>query len=152
MRQSNADKAIATHGRRELLLAPVLRVLLVVPAEHEGRRDADQRVQEARRLDELLTALATVFARGEFDDVALFLRTPPGGVERSWRLHEHGFVEQPAPRRRDEWEVVCPFSGVHMEGELVLRRRLGRRSLLLDLNLLVEILQPALERAAARLT
>ncbi len=32
-----------------------------------------------------------------------------------------------------------------------MRRRLGRRTLLLDLNLLLEIVQPALVRAAQRI-
>ena len=122
-----------------------------VMALNVGLRRATERVQDATDLDDLFGALAEVFRHGEFDDVAINLRTPPGGVQRTWRLGPQQFKEEPAPRRADEWEVICPFAAPAMDGELVLRRRMGRRSLLLDVNLLVEILQPALERAARRI-
>ena len=51
----------------------------------------------------------------------------------------------------DEWEVVCPFEGADWIGELHLRRRLGRQSLLLDFNLLMGLLQPTLAEAARRI-
>lgn len=122
-----------------------------VMALNVGLRRAAESVRNAGGLDEFLRALEALFARGEFDDVALIVRVPPGGAERSWRLYPDGFREEPAPLRRDEWEIVCPFGSNAADGELRLRRRLGRKSLLLDLNLLVEVLQPALARAAARL-
>jgi hypothetical protein len=51
----------------------------------------------------------------------------------------------------DEWEVVCPFEGAGWTGELRMRRRLGKKSLLLDLNLLLELVHPALTQAAGRI-
>ncbi len=69
----------------------------------------------------------------------------------NWHLVDGAFHEGDVERRHDEWEVVCPFDGKGWAGALHLRRRLGRRSLMLDLNLLMEIVQPALGAAAARI-
>ncbi len=70
---------------------------------------------------------------------------------QSWCLEDGAFRAGCLERHSDEWEVVCPFEGTNWTGELRLRRRLGRRSLLLDLNLLLEIVQPALGRAARQI-
>ena len=97
--------------------------------------------------------LALLFQASEFDEV--ILRVAPSGDRRgastTWRLVDGAFTEDSIRRRLDEWEVVCPFQGSGWSGELRLRRRLGRRSLLLDVNLLMEILQPALGLAAAQI-
>jgi hypothetical protein len=47
--------------------------------------------------------------------------------------------------------VVFPFEGADWVGELQLRRRLGRRALVLDFNLVLELVQPALVEAATRI-
>ena len=73
------------------------------------------------------------------------------GKAKVWHLVEGEFVEDRPERSPDEWEVVCPFEGDGWIGEVHLRRRLGRRSLLLDLNLLLELVQPTLSRAAKRI-
>jgi hypothetical protein len=82
------------------------------------------------------------------------LVTPPGerrGHAQKWRLSDGQFVDDWPERRPDEWEVVCPFEGDGWHGEIHLRRRLGRSSLLLDMNLLLELVQPALSDAAKRI-
>ena len=73
------------------------------------------------------------------------------GHTRRWRLWDGDFVEDWPERRPDEWEIVCTFQGKGWKGELVLRRRLGRRALFVDLNLLIELVQDALAEAAARI-
>ena len=118
----------------------------------ELRRAAD-RLMGAKTLDDLKEGLAILLRGSEFDDV-LLLVSPEGerrGRSHSWRLQGDGFVDEWSSRSSDEWEVVCPFGGAGWGGELHLRRRLGRRSLLLDLNLLLELVQPALTQAAHRI-
>jgi len=119
----------------------------------ELRRGAE-RLAEARTLKDLQAALAILFGRSEFDQVLLVVASAAErrGHARSWVLHDGVFVEQSPSRGRDEWEVVCPFDGDGWSGELHLRRRLGRRSLLLDLNLFLDVVQPALNQAAGRIT
>jgi len=85
----------------------------------------------------------------------LLLAAPAGerrGQAGKWRLDGSHFVQGWPERGPDEWEVVCPFDGTGWNGELHLRRRLGRRSLLLDLNLFIEVVQPTLDDAAKRIT
>lgn len=116
-------------------------------------RQAAERLERAQSLPDLHQALAILFAQSEFDHVAVAvsLGTDRRGHTSAWYLENGGFIEGRAERQPDEWEVVCPFDGNGWSGELRLRRRLGRRSLLLDLNLLLEIVQPALREAAARI-
>ncbi len=116
-----------------------------------GLRRASERLERATSLDDLQEALAILLSKSEFDDVVLIVApvTDRRGNARSWRLANGAFVEEWCRRDRDEWEVVCPFQGDGWNGELHLRRRLGRRSLLLDINLLLELVQPALTRAAS---
>jgi UDP-GlcNAc:undecaprenyl-phosphate GlcNAc-1-phosphate transferase len=116
-------------------------------------RRACERLEDAATLDDLLAGLAILLGRSEFDDVVLIVAPIEDrrGRARSWRLTHGGFVEEWARRGRDEWEVVCPFAGDGWNGELHLRRRLGRRSLLLDVNLFLEVVQPALTGVAARI-
>ncbi len=114
-------------------------------------RRAAERLEQVRTLDDLREALALLLTRSEFDEVILRI-APSGdrrGASQTWRLVSGQFVQDTIRRRVDEWEVVCPFQGPGWNGELHLRRRLGRRSLLLDVNLLMEVLQPALAQAAA---
>jgi len=116
------------------------------------RRGAE-RLGEAQTLADLKEALAILFDRAEFDEVLLMV-APSGerrGWTRAWALRNGAFADEVPPRGSDEWEVVCPFEGDRWAGELHLRRRLGRRSLLLDLNLFLEVVQPALGRAACRI-
>lgn len=122
-------------------------------AVNVGLRRAAEQLERVHTLDDLLKALALLLLRTEFDDIVLLVApaNERRGSTTTWRLMDGRFVEDPAPRRADEWEVVCPFDGDGWSGALHLRRRLGRRSLLLDLNLLVEVLQPAVERAARRI-
>ncbi len=118
----------------------------------ELRRGAE-RLVDVRSLRDLLEALAILFGRSEFDQVLLVV-SPLGerrGRAQAWSLQHGGFVEAAPPRGPDEWEVVCPFEGDCWSGELHLRRRLGRRSLLLDLNLFLDVVQPALNQAARRI-
>jgi len=116
-------------------------------------RRAAERLEEVRTLDDLREALAILFERSEFDDVALRVARADDrrGTTTSWRMVDGAFVEGTVPRGGDEWEVVCPFEGNGWVGELHLRRRLARRSLLLDLNLMMEVVQPALVQAARRI-
>jgi UDP-GlcNAc:undecaprenyl-phosphate GlcNAc-1-phosphate transferase len=118
----------------------------------ELRRGAE-RLAEARSLSDLREALAIVFGRSEFDHVLLVV-APAGdrrGRAQRWSLQHGSFVPGTPPRGPDEWEVVCSFEGDGWGGEVHLRRRLGRRSLLLDLNLFLEVVQPALSLAAHRI-
>jgi UDP-GlcNAc:undecaprenyl-phosphate GlcNAc-1-phosphate transferase len=116
-------------------------------------RRAAERLADAHSLEDLKEALAILFADSEFDDVLLIVM-PEGerrGRSQRWRLEGRAFMDDWPQRTADEWEVVCPFGGAGWSGELHLRRRLGRRSLLLDLNLLLEVVQPALTEAAHRI-
>lgn len=116
------------------------------------RRGAE-RLADAHSMADLQAALAILFERAEFDDVLLMV-APAGerrGWSRTWVLKNGAFAEESPFRNSDEWEVVCPFEGDRWTGEMHLRRRLGRRSLLLDLNLFLEVVQPALSRAARRI-
>lgn len=116
-------------------------------------RHGAERIEQAASFDELTDGLAVLLARSEFDEV--LLQVSPGGERRGgvrvWRLQNGVFVEDRPHRANDEWELVCPFEGSDWMGALHLRRRLGRRSVLLDLNLLVELVQPALAQAARRI-
>ncbi len=116
-------------------------------------RRAAERLEEAKDLRDLQEALAILFHGSEFDQVALSVNSGEDRVtpSQSWCLEDGVFREGIPDRHSDEWEVVCPFEGTNWTGELKLRRRLGRRSLLLDLNLLLEIVQPALGRAARQI-
>jgi hypothetical protein len=116
-------------------------------------RRASEQLERAISLERFQEALATLLRRSEFDEVVLIVApaTDRRGNARSWRLANGRFEEAWVRRGRDEWEIVCPFHGAGWNGELHLRRRLGRRSLLLDMNLLLELVQPALTAAASRI-
>jgi UDP-GlcNAc:undecaprenyl-phosphate GlcNAc-1-phosphate transferase len=116
------------------------------------RRGAE-RLASARSLADFLAGIALLLERSEFDDV-LLLVAPGGdrrGHARAWHLENGAFVEAWPKRRDDEWEIVCPFTGRGWTGQLLLRRRLARPSLMLDVNLLLDVVQPALSQAAQRI-
>ncbi len=123
-----------------------------IAANVELRRAAE-RLERAHTLEDLKQGIALLLGATEFDEVLLLI-APAGerrGKAKVWHLQEGEFVEHWPERNPDEWEVVCPFEGEGWIGEVHLRRRLGRRSLLLDLNLLLEVVQPTLSRAAKRI-
>ena len=97
--------------------------------------------------------LSILLQHSEFDEIVLTagLAEERRGHTMAWQLSGDSFIEGWPKRRSDEWEVVCPFEGAGWTGELRLRRRLGKRSLLLDLNLLLDLVQPALSQAASRI-
>ncbi len=116
-------------------------------------RRASERFEHAESLADIQEALAILLRKSEFDEV-LLMASPIGdrrGRTQVWQLRAGKFVEGWPVRAVDEWEVACPFEGAGWTGELRLRRRLGRPSLLLDLNLLLEVIQPALSEAAKRI-
>ena len=116
-------------------------------------RRAAERFEVVETLTDLQKALAILFGGSEFDDVVLMVApaTDRRGGARVWHLDGGSFAEGSPERQHDEWEVICPFEGAGWIGQLHLRRRLGRRSLMMDLNLLMEIVQPALDRAARQI-
>jgi hypothetical protein len=91
--------------------------------------------------------------KSEFDDVLFSVSsgTDRRGHTQRWRLRDGDFVEDWPTRRPDEWEVTCGFEGKGWTGELVLRRRVGRQALFVDLTLLIELVQQALSEAGARI-
>ena len=121
-------------------------------AMNVGLRRAAERLEGASRFEDILAGVEALFDHTDFDEVILVAFAPGErrGSSRAWQLREGRFTEGWPARGHDEWEVTCPFDGDGWSGELRLRRRLGRRSLLLDFNLLLEIVQPALEDAAHR--
>jgi UDP-GlcNAc:undecaprenyl-phosphate GlcNAc-1-phosphate transferase len=123
-----------------------------IPMNVQLRRGVD-RLRRAETIEDLEEGLAILMRRSEFDEVVLIAApvTERRGNARAWRLVDGKFVEQWPRRSADEWEVVCPFEGDGWSAELHLRRRLGKRSLLLDFNLLLELVQPALANAAQRI-
>ena len=116
-------------------------------------RRAAERLESAQTLTDLHSALAILFKGSEFDEIVLNVAPPHERRKASftWHLVDGVFLEGGIDRQHDEWEVVCPFDGEGWVGVLHLRRRLGRRSLMMDLNLLMEIVQPALGNAARRI-
>jgi UDP-GlcNAc:undecaprenyl-phosphate GlcNAc-1-phosphate transferase len=123
-------------------------------AMNVGLRRAAERLESATQFEDILDGVAALFAGMDFDEVVLVTsgERDRRGSSRAWQLVGDRFTLGWPTRERDEWEVVCPFEGDGWDGEIRLRRRLGRRSLLLDLNLLLEVVQPALSRAARRVS
>jgi UDP-GlcNAc:undecaprenyl-phosphate GlcNAc-1-phosphate transferase len=117
-----------------------------------GLRRAADDLERAVSWDGILRILAGLFASSEFDGVRLVLQ-PPGMPRREYRLEAGELREEPVPIQHDEWGVHLPFTvgptGA-LRGELAVFRRYGRRDLLTDVNLIVEVLRPALAKAAGR--
>ena len=123
-----------------------------IAANVQVRRAVDH-LMNADTLDDLKAGLSVLLQNSEFDEIVL---TAGPAEERrgrtlAWQLVDGSFVEGWPKLGSDEWEVVCPFEGADWTGELRLRRRLGKKSLLLDLNLLLELVHPALTQAAGRI-
>ncbi len=137
---------LARLARRGVLQARVM------AANVQVRRAVD-RLTNASSLDDLMGGLSVLLQKSEFDEIVLTAGPvhERRGNTLAWELAEGSFVEGWPKRGSDEWEVVCPFEGDGWVGELHLRRRLGKKSLLLDLNLLLDLVQPALARAASRI-
>ncbi|MFQ5705298.1 MAG: MraY family glycosyltransferase [Gemmatimonadales bacterium] len=116
-------------------------------------RRAVEHLTAAQSLEDLMQGLEILLERSEFDDVLLIVAkaSERRGNARTWWLSDGKFIAGRPERHPDEWEVVCPFEGAGWVGELHLRRRLGKKSLLLDLNLLLELVQPALAGSATRI-
>jgi UDP-GlcNAc:undecaprenyl-phosphate GlcNAc-1-phosphate transferase len=116
-------------------------------------RNATEQLAGAPSLDGLKEAVAVLLSRSRFDDVLLVV-SPKGerrGHAHAWRLENGRFVADSSHRGAGEWEMVCPFEGAGWRGELRLRWRLGGGSPLPDLYLLLELVQPALAKAAQRI-
>ncbi len=116
-------------------------------------RRATETISRAQTLDDLKDGLATLFTHSEFDEVLLLVApaSERRGLALKWHLENGVFVDGWPERGPDEWEVMCPFEGHGWVAQLHLRRRLGRQSLLLDLDLLLGLLQPTLTEAAHRI-
>ncbi|MDO8666765.1 MAG: hypothetical protein Q7J79_09145, partial [Gemmatimonadales bacterium] len=119
------------------------------------RRAADG-LDRVRSWDEIVRILADLFAESEFDGVRLTLRpTNDDGGRREFRLEGGEIVEESVPILVDEWGVHLPFPvgpDGRTKGELAVFRRYGRSALLTDVNLMVEVLRPALGKAAGRVS
>lgn len=119
------------------------------------RRAADG-LDRVRSWDEIVRILADLFAESEFDGVRVVLQPVAGdGRRREFRLDGGTVVEESVPILADEWGVHMPFQvgpDGRTKGELAVFRRYGRRPLLTDMNLIVEVLRPALGKAAGRVT
>jgi UDP-GlcNAc:undecaprenyl-phosphate GlcNAc-1-phosphate transferase len=119
-------------------------------------RKAAQALDGAVAWDQIAGTLARLFATSEFDSVRLSLHDGgPGSRRREFLLEDGEALEQLVPVKQDEWGVHVPFQvgrdgATH--GELAVFRRYGRPALLTDVNLLVEVLRPALAAAANRVT
>ncbi len=119
-------------------------------------RKAAQTLAVAASWDEIEAVLARLFDTSEFDAVRLAIYDGgPGTTRREFRLEQGRAIEERVPIGDDEWGVHLPFQvgpGGAVHGELAAFRRYGRRQLLTDVNLLVEVLRPALAAAAGRVT
>ncbi|HXY69986.1 MAG TPA: MraY family glycosyltransferase [Gemmatimonadales bacterium] len=119
-------------------------------------RKAAHQLDGAGTWDAVVATLARLFDRSEFDAVRLVLHDGGPGAPRREFLLEGGTIhEQAVAPQPDEWGVHLPFhlgAAGTVRGELAVFRRYGRRALLTDVNLLVEVLRPALAAAAGRVT
>lgn len=120
------------------------------------RRAAD-RLAQAASWDDIVRQLAVLFEVSEFDAVRLRVRPASGEATVREYLLEAGEAHERSVHRilADEWGVHIPFQlgrDGAMQGELAVFRRIGRRPLLTDVNLLVEVLRPALSAAASRVS
>jgi UDP-GlcNAc:undecaprenyl-phosphate GlcNAc-1-phosphate transferase len=117
-------------------------------------RKAAHALERAAAWDDIVAALARLFTESEFDAVRLSLHEKDQGTPRREFLLQRGaIIEQPVEVKADEWGVHLPFQVGHdgaVHGELAMFRRYARRQLLTDVNLLVEVLRPALAAAASR--
>ena len=117
-------------------------------------RKAATELDRAGTWDGIVVVLARLFERSEFDAVRVVVHDAgPGKPRREFLLEAGGLREQAVAPHADEWGVHLPFqlgTTGGTRGELAAFRRYGRRPLLTDVNLLVEVLRPALAAAAGR--
>jgi len=117
-------------------------------------RRAAELLEKVQCWDEIVRLLADLFAASEFDAVRLTVQpAEPAAPRRSYYLETGAIVEKQVAIQADEWGVHVPFAigrTGSMRGELAVFRRYGRRALLMDVNLIVEVLRPALSKAAGR--
>ncbi len=116
------------------------------------RRAADQ-LSRTTSWDEIVALLAALFAESEFDSVRIIVYGAGAGATRhEFRLEDGEVVERAVPIQPDEWGVHLPFQigAEGARGELAVFRRYGRKALLTDVNVIVEMLRPALSKAAGR--
>jgi len=117
-------------------------------------RKAAQTLAGSQSWEQIEAVLAGLFASSEFDSVRLNIHAGgPATTRREFRLEHGRVIEAPVAISDDEWGVHLPFQvgpGGAVHGELAAFRRYGRRQLLTDVNLLVEVLRPALAEAASR--
>jgi hypothetical protein len=103
----------------------------------------------------LVARLVRLFAESEFDGVRLRLRSVAGEIVREYTLEGGEAIEGRREVQKDEWGLHVPFqvgAAGALLGELAVFRRYGRSPLLTDVNLLVEVLRPALNETAGRIT
>ncbi|MBI4541918.1 MAG: undecaprenyl/decaprenyl-phosphate alpha-N-acetylglucosaminyl 1-phosphate transferase [Gemmatimonadetes bacterium] len=119
-------------------------------------RKAAQALERSRDWDDMVGLVARLFATSEFDAVRLTIQPDvPGAPRREYLLENGAAVERSFAVREDVWGVHIPFQvgrDGRVQGELAVFRRYGRRPLLSDVNLLVEVLRPALVVAAGRVS
>jgi UDP-GlcNAc:undecaprenyl-phosphate GlcNAc-1-phosphate transferase len=119
-------------------------------------RKAAQDLERCAVWDDIAGTLARLFDASEFDAVRLVLYDGGAGRRRREFLLDRGrILEQTVSPQQDQWGVHVPFRlgggrAGSVEGELAVFRRYGRGQLLTDVNLLVEVLRPALAAAAGR--
>lgn len=117
-------------------------------------RRAAHELDRAASWQNIVSILARLFDGSEFDAVRLVVHDRGPGTGRREFLLERGEVfEEAVPVKADEWGVHVPFQMGHdgaVQGELAVFRRYGRRALQTDINILVEVLRPALAGAAGR--
>lgn len=115
-------------------------------------RTAADALERAESWADIQRLLAALFSESEFDGVRLTVQRD-GEPRREYRLEGDEFKRESKLIQSDEWGIHIPF-GIGprgaLNGELAVFRRYGRRPLLTDTNLLVEVLRPALARAASR--
>lgn len=118
-------------------------------------RQAAESLGRCDSWDAIMAALARLFTASEFDGVRLTARSVSGSrAHQDFRLENGAFVPGGVPIHADEWGLHVPFpigSDGGVRGELAVFRRFGRKPLLTDVNLLVEVLRPALAQAAGRI-
>ena len=117
-------------------------------------RKAAQAMERCTTWDQIVATLAALFAAGEFDAVRLVLyQGDRHGPRREFLLEGDRLIERKVPPHQDQWGLHVPFQlgpDGAIAGELAVFRRYGRSAMLTDVNLLVEVLRPALAEAASR--
>jgi UDP-GlcNAc:undecaprenyl-phosphate GlcNAc-1-phosphate transferase len=117
-------------------------------------RKAAHALEGAKSWEEIVATLTRLFDASEFDAVRLTLHDGfPGSPRRQFLLQQGQVIERPVPVHANQWGVHIPFElggTAGLAGELAVFRSIGRKQLLTDLTLLVEVLRPALAEAAGR--